>query len=63
MTRPSTSGEPSLDEYLRKRALGNHVQGASRCFITCREAASARHGRPSKRPHLRDERGGDAEAT
>ena len=31
------SGEPSLDEYLRKRALANHVQGASRCFVTCRE--------------------------
>jgi GNAT superfamily N-acetyltransferase len=31
------SGEPSLDDYLRKRALANHVQGASRCFVTCRE--------------------------
>jgi GNAT superfamily N-acetyltransferase len=31
------SGEPSLDEYLRKRALANHVQGAARCFVTCRE--------------------------
>jgi GNAT superfamily N-acetyltransferase len=31
------SGEPSLDEYLRRRALANHVQGASRCFVTCRE--------------------------
>lgn len=30
------SGEPSLDEYLRKRAPANHVQGASRCFVTCR---------------------------
>ncbi len=30
-------GEPSLDEYLRRRALANHVQGASRCFVTCRE--------------------------
>ncbi len=30
------SGEP-LDEYLRKRALANHVQGASRCFVTCRD--------------------------
>lgn len=30
------SGEPSLDEYLRKRALANHVEGASRCFVTCR---------------------------
>ncbi len=31
------SGEPTLDEYLRKRALPNHVQGASRCFVTCRQ--------------------------
>lgn len=30
------SGEPSLDDYLRRRALANHVQGASRCFVTCR---------------------------
>lgn len=31
------SGELSLDEYLRGRALANHVEGASRCFVTCRE--------------------------
>ncbi|MEB3984202.1 GNAT family N-acetyltransferase [Mycobacterium sp. 663a-19] len=31
------SGEASLDDYLRRRALANHVQGASRCFVTCRE--------------------------
>lgn len=31
------SGEPSLDRYLRTRALGNHVEGASRCFVTCRD--------------------------
>lgn len=31
------SGEPSLDDYLRRRALANHVQGASRCFVTCRD--------------------------
>lgn len=31
-----TSGEPSLDQYLRRRALANHVAGASRCFVTCR---------------------------
>ncbi|WP_343708271.1 GNAT family N-acetyltransferase [Mycobacterium sp.] len=31
------SGEPSLDEYLHKRALSNHVEGASRCFVACRE--------------------------
>lgn len=30
-------GEPSLDDYLRKRAWANHVQGASRCFVTCRD--------------------------
>jgi GNAT superfamily N-acetyltransferase len=30
------SGERSLDEYLRTRALSNHVQGGSRCFVTCR---------------------------
>lgn len=31
------SGEPSLNEYLRKRALANHAQGASRCFVTCHD--------------------------
>lgn len=31
------SGEPDLDTYLRGRALANHVGGASRCFVTCRE--------------------------
>lgn len=31
------SGESSLDEYLRTRALANHIEGASRCFVTCRE--------------------------
>ncbi|OBK23803.1 GCN5 family acetyltransferase [Mycobacterium asiaticum] len=31
------SGEPSLDEYLQRRALANHIEGASRCFVTCRE--------------------------
>ncbi len=30
------SGEPSLDDYLRSRALTNHAGGASRCFVTCR---------------------------
>ncbi|GJO44263.1 Acetyltransferase (GNAT) family protein [Mycobacterium marinum] len=35
------SGETSLDEYLRRRALANHVQGASRCFVTCREGRVA----------------------
>lgn len=31
------SGEPTLDDYLRNRALGNHVGGGSRCFVTCRD--------------------------
>jgi GNAT superfamily N-acetyltransferase len=31
-------GEPSLNDYLRTRALTNHVEGASRCFVTCRDA-------------------------
>lgn len=31
------SGEPSLDEYVKRRALANHAEGASRCFVTCRE--------------------------
>lgn len=31
------SGEPTLDRYLRSRALANHVEGASRCFVTCRD--------------------------
>ena len=30
------SGEPTLDEDLHKRALSNHLEGASRCFVTCR---------------------------
>lgn len=31
-----SSGEPSLDDYLRSRALANHFEGASRTFVTCR---------------------------
>jgi GNAT superfamily N-acetyltransferase len=31
-------GEPSLNDYLSKRALGNYVQGASRCYVSCRDA-------------------------
>jgi GNAT superfamily N-acetyltransferase len=31
------SGEPTLDDYLRTRALANHVGGASRCYVTCRD--------------------------
>lgn len=29
------SGEPSLDEWLKKRALKNDAAGASRCFVLC----------------------------
>lgn len=35
------SGEPALDDYLRKRALANHIAGASRCFVTCCEGRVA----------------------
>ena len=31
------SGEPSLDEWLKKRANKNHQSGASRCFVLCDE--------------------------
>ncbi len=31
------SGEPTLDNYLRKRALGNHAAGGSRCFVSGRD--------------------------
>ena len=29
------SGEPALDEWLKRRALRNHASGASRCFVLC----------------------------
>jgi GNAT superfamily N-acetyltransferase len=29
------SGELSLNDWLKKRALKNHVSGASRCFVVC----------------------------
>ena len=29
------SGELSLNEWLKKRALKNHATGASRCFVLC----------------------------
>jgi GNAT superfamily N-acetyltransferase len=29
------SGEPSLDDWLKRRALKNHASGASRCFVIC----------------------------
>lgn len=28
-------GESSLNEWLKKRALKNHIAGASRCFVVC----------------------------
>jgi GNAT superfamily N-acetyltransferase len=31
------SGEPSLDDWLRKRALANQAGGASRTFVACEE--------------------------
>ncbi len=30
------SGELSLDEWLKKRAIKNQISGASRCFVLCR---------------------------
>jgi GNAT superfamily N-acetyltransferase len=30
------SNEPSLDEWLKKRALKNQASGASRCFVLCK---------------------------
>lgn len=31
------SGEPSLDEWLRERALANMALSASRTFVSCKE--------------------------
>lgn len=31
------SSEPSLDDWLKKRALKNQASGASRCFVLCRD--------------------------
>ncbi len=31
------SGEASLDDWLKKRALKNQASGASRCFVLCRQ--------------------------
>jgi GNAT superfamily N-acetyltransferase len=28
-------GEPSLDDWLKRRAFKNHASGASRCFVIC----------------------------
>jgi len=33
------SGERSLDDWLKKRALKNHTSGASRCFVLCAGAS------------------------
>jgi GNAT superfamily N-acetyltransferase len=32
-------GEPSLNDWLRRRALANQASGASRCFVTNRDGA------------------------
>lgn len=32
------SGEPSLDEWLKKRSMKNQSSGASRCFVLCETA-------------------------
>jgi len=32
-------GEPSLDEWLKRRALRNQASGASRCFVLCNGAS------------------------
>jgi GNAT superfamily N-acetyltransferase len=32
-------GEPSLDDWLKKRALKNQASGASRCFVVCERHA------------------------
>ena len=32
-----TSGEPSLDEWLKRRALANQTSGASRTYVLCEE--------------------------
>lgn len=32
------SGEPSLDDWLKKRALRNQASGASRCFVLCEDS-------------------------
>ncbi len=31
-------GEPTLDEWLKKRVLKNHTSGVSRCFVLCHDA-------------------------
>jgi GNAT superfamily N-acetyltransferase len=36
------SGEPPLDDWLRKRARGNHASGASRVYVTCNNEGEGR---------------------
>lgn len=31
-----SSGEPFLDDWLKRRTLKNHAMGASRCFVLCK---------------------------
>jgi GNAT superfamily N-acetyltransferase len=38
------SGEPSLDEWLKKRALANAAIGASRTYLTCRSGSLSAAG-------------------
>jgi len=35
------SGEPVLDDWLRRRAMANSASGASRCFVSCRDCRVA----------------------
>lgn len=34
LTRHFSSGDDSLDSYLRERAMRNHLGGGARCFVT-----------------------------
>ena len=36
------SGETQLDEWLRKRARGNHAEGGSRVYVTCESEGEGR---------------------
>ena len=36
-----TSGEPSLDDWLKRRARANQISGASRTYVVCDEARVA----------------------
>jgi len=39
------SGETQLDEWLRRRARGNHAEGASRVYVTCAGSEAEYHRR------------------